>query len=77
MVAAYLSFALGSANYSAQSFRYIAASVITEALFLGIYMDRREAQAAGPGKGLKCIQALCVIFSVSSACTYILLGFAR
>ncbi len=77
MVAAYLSFALGSANYSAQSFRYIAASVITEALFLGIYMDRREAQAAGPGKGLKCVQALCVIFSVSSACTYILLGFAR
>ena len=78
MVAAYLSFALGSANYSAQSFRYIAAAVIIQALFLGIYMGRREeTEALGTGRGLKCVQALCVVFSAASACTYILLGFAR
>ena len=78
MVAAYLSFALGYANYSAQSFRYIAASVIIQAMFLGIFIDKRPVKSvSGPDATSKWITALCLVFSLASACTYIILGFAR
>ncbi len=77
MVAAYLAFALGYSNYSAQSFRYIAASVITEALFLGIYVDQKEKGKTEGSDRPGFIMLLCIVFAVFSSCTYILLGFAR
>ncbi|MCR4655922.1 MAG: glycosyltransferase family 39 protein [Lachnospiraceae bacterium] len=78
MMVLYLNFALGSSNYSAESFRYISAVIIVEALFVGIFADA----LAGSGEVLKVrkLKGIYVItgtFCVSSFVTYLLLGFAR
>ncbi|HAG70028.1 MAG TPA: hypothetical protein DCL38_08645 [Lachnospiraceae bacterium] len=73
MVAAYLSFALGSPNYSAQSFRYISATVILEAVFLGLFLGDGEDE----GRPYGWVPILTYVFALSSAAVYVLLGFAR
>ena len=77
MLIAYFSFALGSANYSAESFRYIAAAVVIEAIFLGIYVDEKCGDSRWSEiKAVKALVILCFLFAGASSLTYILLGFA-
>ncbi len=77
MLIAYFSFALGYSNYSAQSFRYISASVIVEAVFLGIYADSLGGASDERAQRLyRVICTLLIVFSVSSVAVYTLLGFA-
>ncbi len=74
LVVAYFSFALGSNNYSAGSFRYISLIIIVEALFLGIYADQyRDKKHIF----FRALLAMTLAFCVSSFGTYFILGFAR
>lgn len=71
MLIAYFSFALGSPNYSAESFRYISPAIIVQAVFLGLYTEDRIGTGT---RGERVIYALELIFAASSALLYTLLG---
>ncbi len=74
LIISYLSFALGSNNYSAMNFRYIALLIIVEAVFLGIFADAvKDKQHIR----FRIFAATVLAFAAASASTYILLGFAR
>lgn len=74
LLISYFSFALGSNNYSAMNFRYIALIIPVEAVFLGIFTDACKNKQH---MIFRLFAATVMIFAVSSASTYILLGFAR
>ena len=81
MLGAYFSFALGSENYSAESFRYISASIIVEGIFLGLLIDRGDEEETAqaeierkPGRAILWVEG---VFAFSSAVLYTMLGFTR
>ena len=84
LLGGYLMFALGYNNFSAQDFRYAALLIVIMSLFLGLYDDRLEAVAASKGcsqeKSKKIgifrgfVFGVAVIFAVSSAIVYLLVG---
>lgn len=74
LIISYFSFALGSDNYSAMNFRYIALLIVVEAVFLGVFADAlRDKQHIR----FRLFAATVLAFAAASASTYILLGFAR
>ena len=74
LIISYFSFALGSDNYSAMNFRYIALLIVVEAVFLGIFADAvRDKQHVR----FRMFAATVLAFAATSASTYIMLGFAR
>ena len=74
LIISYFSFALGSDNYSAMNFRYIALLIVVEAVFLGIFADAvRDKQHVR----FRLFAATVLAFAAASASTYIMLGFAR
>jgi hypothetical protein len=74
LIISYLSFALGSNNYSAMNFRYIALLIVVEAVFLGVFADAiKDKQHVR----FRLFAATVLAFVAASASTYILLGFAR
>lgn len=89
MLAGYFSFAFGSSNYSAMNFRYITMAVVVEAIFLGMYVDRKDdlsetnegdSDCKGGKSGAKFVNGVMLItyfYAVSSFIVYMLLGFAR
>lgn len=74
LIVSYFSFALGSNNYSAMNFRYIALIIVVEAVFLGVFADGvKDKQHIR----FRIFAATVLAFAAASASTYILLGFAR
>lgn len=74
LLISYFSFALGSHNYSAMNFRYIALIIPVEAIFLGIFTDScRDRHHIR----FRLFEATVLAFAASSVSTYIVLGFAR
>ena len=74
LIFSYLSFALGSNNYSAMNFRYIALVIVAEALFLGCFADAcRDKQHVR----FRLFAATVYSFAAASVSTYLILGFAR
>ena len=74
LLISYFSFALGSNNYSAMNFRYIALVIIVESVFLGASAD------ACKDKHHICFRlfaATVFAFAASSVSAYLMLGFAR
>ncbi|MCR5419544.1 MAG: hypothetical protein K6E98_00895 [Lachnospiraceae bacterium] len=74
LIISYLSFALGSNNYSAMNFRYIALIIIVESVFLGIFAD---ACTDKYHIRFRLFAGSVFIFCAASVSTYLLLGFAR
>jgi len=83
ILVAYLSFALSYNNFSAQDFRYGALMIAIMAIMLGLYDDRLdcvEATEKSEGKLAKIkllrkiIFVVSIVFAVSSAAVYILVG---
>ncbi len=74
LIISYFSFALGSNNYSAMNFRYIALAIPVEALFLGVFADAIQDKQH---VRFRLFGATVLAFAAASASTYILLGFAR
>ncbi len=74
LLGSYLSFALGSNNYSAMNFRYIALIITVEAVFLGIFADAIKDRHH---LRFRLFAAIVYGFAAASASTYIMLGFAR
>ena len=74
LLVSYLSFALGSNNYSAMNFRYIALMIPVEAVFLGIFTDscRNKEHIR-----FRLFAATVLAFAAASVSTYLILGFAR
>ena len=74
LLISYFSFALGSDNYSAMNFRYIALTVVVEAIFLGVFADAcRDTHHIR----FRLFAATVFSFAASSLSVYLLLGFAR
>ena len=74
LIISYFSFALGSNNYSAMNFRYIALLIIVEAVFLGVFADAvKDKQHVR----FRLFAATVLAFAAASASVYVLLGFAR
>lgn len=74
LIISYLSFALGSNNYSAMNFRYIALAIPVEAVFLGIFAD---ACSDRHHLRFRLFAATVLGFAAASISTYIILGFCR
>ena len=74
LIISYFSFALGSNNYSAMNFRYIALVIVVEAIFLGVFADAvNDKQHVR----FRLFAATVLAFATASVSTYIMLGFAR
>lgn len=74
LLVSYFSFSLGSHNYSAMNFRYIALTIPVEAVFLGVFAD---AVSDKQHIRFRLFAATVLAFAAASASTYIMLGFAR
>jgi hypothetical protein len=74
LLISYFSFALGSNNYSAMSFRYIALVIVVESVFLGVFTD---ACTDKHHIRFRLFAATLFAFAASSLSAYLLLGFAR
>lgn len=85
ILAGYFSFALSYNNFSAQDFRYGALSCAIMAIFLGVWNDRLEMLRTsrsineGKKKAISFLEnfifAVAILFAISSAAVYILVGF--
>lgn len=74
LLISYFSFALGSNNYSAMNFRYIALVIVVESVFLGVSTD---ACTDKHHILFRLFAAIVFVFAAASLSAYLLLGFAR
>lgn len=77
LLVSYFSFSLGYNNFSAQDFRYIALSIVVEAILIGLFADDLKENAARPKWILQLLKITMAVFCASSFLVYVLLGFAR
>ncbi len=70
----FVSFALQNPYFCAGDFRYSAVAIIVEALLLGMFADRIKDEKMGRIFAVS-VTALSVLFALSSACVYVMIGF--
>ncbi len=73
----YFNFALSYSNFSAQDFRYIALTIVVEALLLGIFTDHTDLRNPRHKQLLGVIKGATAIFCICSFITYFMLGFFK